>query len=99
LPGVPGLPAGDAQIVAGPGAVATTYATPAVTMPRGGSATFTNLDPIQHDVVSTQPGLFSTPLIGIGQSTPVTGVEALAPGSYGFYCSLHANMTGTLTVQ
>jgi len=27
----------------------------------------------------------------------VEGVEVLAPGSYGFYCSLHRNMTGTLT--
>ena len=102
-PGVPGLPpvpsvGGDGQIVAGPGAVVTTYATPVVNVPQGGSATFTNLDVAQHDVISDQ-GLFSTPLISLGESAPVAGVEALTPGSYGFYCSLHRNMTGTLVVS
>ena len=105
VPGGPGLPpvpavpgGGGGQIVAGPGAVVTTYATPVVTVSQGSPATFTNLDVAQHDVISSQ-GLFSTPLISIGESTPVTGVEALAPGSYGFYCSLHRNMTGTLVVS
>jgi polyvinyl alcohol dehydrogenase (cytochrome) len=98
LPALPGAPTGGGQIIAGPGAVATTYATPTVTMTQGSSATFTNLDVAQHDVISDD-GLFSTPLIGIGQSTPVNGAEALSPGSYGFYCSLHRNMTGSLIVQ
>ena len=43
-------------------------------------------------------GLFGTPLIGLGESATVAGVEALAPGEYEFYCSLHANMRGTITV-
>ena len=66
-------------------------------MPQGGSITYHNLDVAAHDVLSVD-GLFSTPLIGLGESTPVTGVEALAPGSYEFYCSLHANMRGTINV-
>ena len=98
-PPVPGLPGGGGgQIVAGPGAVVTTYATPVVTISQGSSATFTNLDVAQHDVISDD-GLFTTPLISLGESTPVTGVETLSPGSYGFYCSLHRNMTGTLVVS
>jgi plastocyanin len=84
--------------VAGPGAVVTTYATPAVTIQQGQSLTFTNLDVAQHDV-DARDGSFESPLVGLGASTPVNGVEALAPGSYEFYCSLHPNMTGTLTVQ
>jgi polyvinyl alcohol dehydrogenase (cytochrome) len=96
LPGPPGGLAGG-RVVAGPGAVATTYATTTVTIPRGGSLTFTNLDVPQHDVVADN-GSFRSPLIGPGASTPVGGVEALAPGSYGFFCSLHRNMRGTLNV-
>ena len=106
VPAVPGVPqpppppgqSGGGQIVAGPGAVATTYATPVVSISQGSPVTFTNLDVAQHDVISDD-GLFSTPLISIGQSAPVAGAEALDPGDYGFYCSLHRNMTGTLVVQ
>jgi polyvinyl alcohol dehydrogenase (cytochrome) len=98
LPGPPGAPGGGgARVIAGPGAVATTYATANVSIPQGGSLTFTNLDVPQHDVLADD-GSFTTPLIGPGQSAPVAGVEALAPGAYSFYCSLHRNMTGTLTV-
>lgn len=98
-PDVPAPPGGSSgtPIIAGPGAVATTYATSTVTMQQGGSATFTNLDVPQHDV-RADDGSFSTPLIGTGQSAPVSGVETLSPGAYGFYCSLHRNMTGTLQV-
>jgi len=92
-----GVPAGN-TVVAGPGAVATTYATPTVTIQHGQSLSFTNLDVPQHDVKADNNS-FGTPLIGTGQTAPVTGVEALTPGSYGFYCSLHRNMTGTLIVN
>ena len=102
-PAVPGLPspgggAGGATIIAGPGAVATTYANARISVPRGTKVDFLNLDVPQHDVVSDTPGLFQSALVGTGQTTPVNGVEALGPGSYGFFCSLHPNMTGTLDV-
>jgi plastocyanin len=98
LPPVPNAPAAGNVVVAGPGAVATTYATTTVTIQHGQSLSFTNLDVPQHDVQANN-GSFTTPLISTGQSSPVSGVEALAPGSYGFFCSLHRNMTGTLVVQ
>jgi polyvinyl alcohol dehydrogenase (cytochrome) len=97
-PGVPSPSGTGTTIVAGPGAVATTYATAVVTVPRGTKVDFLNLDVPQHDVVSTTAGLFRSALVGTGQTTPVAGVEALAVGSYGFFCSLHPNMTGTLNV-
>jgi outer membrane protein assembly factor BamB len=96
-PEVPGGPSGGTPIVSGPGAFLTSYATPVATVRQGGSVTYYNLDAAQHDVLSVD-GLFGTPLIGAAQQAPVAGVEALAPGDYGFYCSLHANMQGTLTV-
>ena len=95
---VPSVPGGtSATVVAGPGAVATTYATPVVTMQKGSSAQFTNLDVAQHDVVS-RTGLFRSALIGAGQTTPIDDVEALDVGTYPFFCSLHPNMTGNLSV-
>jgi polyvinyl alcohol dehydrogenase (cytochrome) len=96
LPGVPNAPGAGNTVVAGPGAVVTTYATPAVTIQHGQSLSFTNLDVPQHDV---QGNGFGSPLISTGQSTPVAGVDTLAPGSYPFFCSLHRNMTGTLVVN
>ena len=91
---------GGGQVVAGPGAVATTYATPVVTIQQGQSLTFTNLDVAQHDVVSTTHGLFDSPLIGIGRVAPASAASRRShPGNYGFYCSPPPNMTGTLTVQ
>ncbi|MEY2569502.1 MAG: hypothetical protein QOE35_4031 [Actinomycetota bacterium] len=96
-PGVPNAPAGSNTVIAGPGAVATTYATTTVTIQHGQSLSFTNLDVPQHDVQANN-GSFGTPLISTAQSAPVAGVEQLAPGSYGFFCSLHRNMTGTLVV-
>jgi plastocyanin len=93
------LGGGGGQVVAGPGAVVTTFATPVVTIQQGQSLTFSNLDAVEHNVVSTTAGLFDSPLVGIGESTGVSGVEALAPGNYQFRCAPHSNMTGTLTVQ
>jgi len=41
--------------------------------------------------------LFWSSLIGITQQTPVLGLENIEPGAtYTFFCSIHANMEGTL---
>ncbi|MGH2716322.1 MAG: PQQ-binding-like beta-propeller repeat protein [Thermoleophilaceae bacterium] len=80
-------------------AAALNYATPAVIAGQGDTLRFTNLDAAaEHDVDSDEAGRFESPLVGGGESTLVTGVETLPPGSYGFHCSLHSWMTGTLTI-
>ncbi len=84
-------------IVSGPGAFATNYATPVAVVPQGGSITYRNLDAASHDLVSTD-GLFSTPLLPLGGSAVVEGVQSLSPGDYEFFCTLHPNMRGTITV-
>jgi plastocyanin len=44
--------------------------------------------------------LFWSPKIGVGQSTSVLGLSRVRSGEqYGFFCSLHPNMKGTLIVQ
>jgi plastocyanin len=96
--------AGEATVFAGPGAAQLGYLTTTATVPAGGSLVFTNYDILMHDVTSTDRApdggpLFSTPLIGFGQSATAEGLDRLQPGhSYSFFCSLHANMRGTLTV-
>lgn len=42
--------------------------------------------------------LFYSEQIGQGEVTRVHGTELLDQGTYGFYCSLHTWMTGTLLV-
>ena len=42
--------------------------------------------------------LFYSEAIGLGEVTRVHGTELLDQGTYGFYCSLHTWMTGTLLV-
>jgi plastocyanin len=85
--------------VAGPGAASTTYLTPVMVTAPGGPLNFTNLDVAQHDVVSDQ-GLFKSKLIGLGQTAPVEGLDAVKSGqSYTFHCSIHPGMRGTLIVR
>jgi len=79
------------------------YATQDVAIDEGEALTFLNLDALNHDVTASDEDgkgnpLFSTPLIGPGQEVPVEGAESLAPGSYGFICSVHPNMAGKLEV-
>lgn len=108
LPGVPELPGAPevpelpdaelpARVVAGPGSVATTYTTPVMVMQQGQTLSFTNGDVAPHDIDS--PAWGDTPLIGLGESYQVQGTSDLSPGQYGFFCSIHPNMFGTLVVQ
>jgi outer membrane protein assembly factor BamB len=101
-PSLPPLPAGP-TVVAGPGAYVSTYATPAVVMPKGGALSFANADVPQHDVTAVKKDsrgkpIFNSKLVGLGEVTPVNGVDKLPSGSYAFYCTIHPGMTGTLAV-
>jgi plastocyanin/glucose/arabinose dehydrogenase len=80
------------------------YVPSQVVVDRGGSLTHTNVDIAPHNVVSTardaatgEPLFSSGPPQGIG-AYEVEGVSSLAPGSYGFICTIHPPMRGTLTV-
>ncbi|MCY7419902.1 MAG: cytochrome c oxidase subunit II [Chloroflexi bacterium] len=65
---------------------------------------FANMDPVDPHNVSITAALpdgkdwIGLPIAQAGQNATYQ-VPALAAGEYTFYCSVHANMTGTLTVQ
>jgi plastocyanin len=94
---------GDATITAGP--LPNTYATPDVTIDQGQTVTFQNSDQTAfHDVTADQNGcdgkaLFASDTIDPGKTSPVRGVEFLTTGDYGFHCSVHPFMKGTLHVS
>lgn len=73
-----------------------------VTITEGSVLTFANADVAPHNVVSdatTKAGpLFRSGVATTGQTATVNGAQSLKPSTYPFYCSLHPNMRGTLTV-
>ena len=80
------------------------YLTPEITIDQGDRVLFTNTDVADHDVLARDNGptgkpLFRSELIGFGRTAPVEGTEYLTTGSYGFLCSIHPQMEGTLHVS
>lgn len=79
------------------------YSPTPTALAKGDHLEFTNLDAAPHDVMSRDSKadgspLFSSRVIGQGATAPVEGTEDLAPGAYSFYCSVHPQMTGAVTV-
>jgi plastocyanin len=93
---------GDATITAGP--LPNTYATTDATIDQGQAVTFNNSDRTAfHDVTADKSGsdgkpLFASTTIEGGKTAPVERVEFLTTGDYGFHCSVHPFMKGTLHV-
>lgn len=77
---------------------------PLLVVPHGGSVLFTNLHVWGHSITSdawAMPGeerLFRSEVIPFGDTVEVQGVPTLEPGEYGFFCSNHRGMRGTLRV-
>jgi len=69
----------------------------------GDSLKLLNVDVAPHNIVSlvSRRGvlLFASATVSAGQEAPVRGVEKLTPGAYGFYCSVHPQMVGSLLVK
>ena len=79
------------------------YRTPAVTIDQGELLTFQNLDVTEHNVTARQRDgqgqpLFASATIGGNREAEVEGARSLVTGDYGFFCTVHPDMTGTLTV-
>lgn len=73
-----------------------------VIVPEGTALTFANTDAVPHDVTAMETDgggapLFRSQTILTG-TTPVTGVQDLEPSTYTFFCTVHPDMWGLLTV-
>jgi plastocyanin len=72
-----------------------TFGPSSKTVTVGTTITWTNMDSVGHNVVSTTNAFQSTTL-GQGASYSFTFTTA---GVYNYFCSIHPAMTGTITVQ
>lgn len=120
------MPGAEHQALAGPGGSVYGYITRDITISKGDSITFTNLDVTRHDFVQDvetdgkggrknapwckeEKGhahhdhgcpVFWSKLVDFQGSTKVKGLRRVKPGTtYTFFCTIHHEMKGTLTVE
>ena len=72
-----------------------TFKAPVLTVKPGTTVTWTNGDDIPHTVVS-KDGLFKSKVLDTGERFTFTFAK---PGQFGYFCSLHPHMTGTIVVK
>lgn len=83
------------RIVDGPDPRAFGYQPATITVAVGDTVTWSNTGALQHTVTS-ETGAFDSGLIAPGQSFTQT---FQTPGTYNYFCTLHPNMRGTVTVS
>ncbi|HLO19035.1 MAG TPA: cupredoxin family copper-binding protein [Sphingomicrobium sp.] len=72
-----------------------TFKDPVLTVKPGTMVTWTNDDDIPHTVVS-KDGAFKSKVLDTGNEFSFTFAK---PGQFGYFCSLHPHMTGTIIVK
>jgi plastocyanin len=72
-----------------------TFNSQQLTVRPGTTVTWTNADDIPHTVVS-KDGLFKSRVLDTGERFSFTFAK---PGQFGYFCSLHPHMTGTIVVR
>jgi|SRR5437870_10613939 len=72
-----------------------TFKNPITTVKPGTTVTWTNGDDIPHTVVS-KDGVFKSKVLDSGDRFSFTFAKA---GQFGYFCSLHPHMTGTVVVK
>ena len=72
-----------------------TFKTPVLTVKPGTTVTWTNGDDIPHTVTSNN-GAFKSKVLDNGDRFSFTFAK---PGQFGYFCSLHPHMTGTIIVK
>ena len=72
-----------------------TFKAQVLTVKPGTTVTWTNADDIPHTVTSTT-GLFKSKVLDSGDKFSFTFAK---PGQFGYFCSLHPHMTGTIVVK
>jgi plastocyanin len=72
-----------------------TFKNPVVTVKPGTTVTWTNADDIPHTVVS-KDGLFKSKVLDSGDKFSFNFAKT---GQFGYFCSIHPHMTGTIIVK
>lgn len=72
-----------------------TFRPQVLTVKPGTTVTWTNADDIPHTVVS-KDGVFKSKVLDSGDKFSFTFAKA---GQFGYFCSLHPHMTGTIVVK
>jgi plastocyanin len=72
-----------------------TFKNQVLTVKPGTTVTWTNADDIPHTVTSNS-GLFKSKVLDTGEHFSYTFAKA---GQFGYFCSLHPHMTGTVIVK
>jgi plastocyanin len=72
-----------------------TFKDPVVTVKPGTTITWTNGDAVPHTVVA-KDGSFRSKVLDTGDRFSFTFAK---PGQFGYFCSLHPHMTGTVVVK
>jgi plastocyanin len=72
-----------------------TFKDPVVTVKPGTTVTWTNGDDIPHTVVA-KDGSFKSRVLDTGERFSFTFAK---PGQFGYFCSIHPHMTGTIIVK
>jgi plastocyanin len=67
-----------------------------VTVPVGGTVTWTNSDPVGHTVTSMGRGPLGSPTMNAGGTYSYTFTT---PGTYMYYCAVHPDMMATVVVS
>jgi len=100
--GATGTPAPTAAVAGGKGKLVTVdvsmfaYRPSTVTVAPGTTVAFHNLDTTEHTATSNNATTFDTGAIQHDQTKMVTITKA---GTYGYHCSFHPFMTGTIIVK
>jgi plastocyanin len=72
-----------------------TFKQPVLTVKPGTTVTWTNGDDIPHTVVAKDGG-FKSKVLDSGDKFSFTFAK---PGQFGYFCSIHPHMTGTIIVK
>lgn len=72
------------------------FAAQTITIPVGTTVTWINEDDIPHTVVANDKTTFKSKVLDTDDRFSFTFTKA---GSYGYFCSVHPHMTGTVVVK
>jgi plastocyanin len=73
-----------------------TFGPKAITVTPGTTVTWINQDDIPHTVVASDGKSFRSKVLDTGDRFSFTFAR---PGSFGYFCSIHPHMTGTVLVK